>query len=220
MRVTTKVLTGVTALGLAATMTACSGDDKDKKPVGEFKTLSGNSTTVVLDPGFVSALTSLKLTPGTFGTAKIQAAGGNTDAVFPITGGNAKIYKKGAVTPYVQGQVEHDGSGLTLSAGGTTVTIKNFVIHPGNNSNLTGEVDVTTAGKTTVAAKSLKLFDLDGSTLKTPTISKAGIATLEGTTIYLSAEAAKALNGVFKTNALAGGQKVKIGTAIIKATGS
>jgi hypothetical protein len=79
---------------------------------------------------------------------------------------------------------------------------------------------VTAGGKTTVAAKSLKLFDLDGNTLQTPTISKAGVATLQGTTIYLSAEAAKALNGVFKTNALAGGQKVKIGTAIIKATGS
>jgi hypothetical protein len=218
MRVTTKVLTGVSALGLAATMTACSSSDK--KPVGEFKTLSGNSTTVVLDPGFISALTSLKLTPGTFGTAKIQKAGSDTDAVFPITGGNAKIYKKGDVTPYVQGEVDHDGSGLTLAAGGTTVTIKNFVIHPGNNSNLTGEVDVTSGGKTAVAAKSLKLFDLDGSTLKTPTISKAGIATLSGTTIYLSAEAAKALNGVFKTNALAGGQKVKIGTAVIRATGS
>ncbi|MDT4913050.1 MAG: hypothetical protein QOC66_2178 [Pseudonocardiales bacterium] len=220
MRVTTKVLSGVTALGLAATLTACSGDNKDKKPVGEFKTLTGNATTVVLDPGFVSALTSLKLTPGTFGTAKIEQQGSNTDAVFPITGGNAKIYKKGDVTPYVQGQVEHDGSGLTLAAGGTTVTLKNFVVHPGNNSNLTGEVDVATGGKTTVAAKSMKLFDLDGTTLKTPTISKAGVATLEGTTIYLSAEAAKALNGVFKTDALAGGQKVKIGTAIIRATGS
>lgn len=218
MRVTTKVLTGVTALGLAATtMTACSSSAK--KPVGQFKTLTGNTTTVVLDPGFVAALTSLKLTPGTFGTAKIQSVGGNTDAVFPITGGNAKIYKKGDVKPYVQGEVDHDGSGLTLAAGGTTVTIKNFVIHPGNNSNLTGEVDVTTGGKTTVAAKSLKLFDLDGNTLQTPTISKDGVATLQGTTIYLSAEAAKALNGVFKTNALAGGQKVKIGTAIIKATG-
>ncbi len=217
MRVTTKVLSGVTALGLAATMTACSSSDK--KPVGAFKTLTGNSTTVVLDPGFISAITSLKLTPGTFGTAKIQKDGSNTDAVFPITGGNAKIYKKGDVNPYVQGEVDHDGSGLTLAAGGTTVTIKNFVVHPGKNSNLTGEVDVTAGGKTTVAAKSLKLFDLDGSTLQTPTISSAGVATLQGTTIYLSAEAAKALNGVFKTNALAGGKKVKIGTAIIKATG-
>jgi hypothetical protein len=218
MRVTTKLLTGVTALGLAATtMTACSSSAK--KPVGQFKTLTGNTTTVVLDPGFIAALGTLKLTPGTFGTAKIQSTGGNTDAIFPITGGNAKIYKKGDVTPYVQGEVDHAGSGLTLAAGGTTVTIKDFVIHPGNNSNLTGEVDVTAGGKTTVAAKSLKLFDLDGNTLQTPTISSDGVATLQGTTIYLSAEAAKALNGVFKTNALAGGQKVKIGTAIIKATG-
>ena len=109
----------------------------------------------------------------------------------------------------------HDGSGLSLTGGATKVDLKNFVIDPGNNSKLTGEVDVD--GK--VFAKSVKLFDLDGNTLKTPTISKDGIATLTGTTVYLSSDAANALNKVFKTNALAGDMKVKIGIATIKATG-
>jgi hypothetical protein len=218
MRAMTRVLAGVAAVGMAATMTACSSDPK---PQGKFATLSGNSTTVVLDAGFLKAVTALGVAPGTFGTAKIAQSGGNTDAIFPITGGNATIYKKGDKTPYVSGQIDHQGSGLTLAAGGTTVTIKDFVVHPGNNSNLTGEVDVTAGGKTTVAAKTMKLFDLDGNTLQTPTI-KDGVATLAGTTIYLSADAAKALNGVFKLTgdkALAGDKKVKIGTAIIKATG-
>ena len=68
--------------------------------------------------------------------------------------------------------------------------------------------------------KNVRLFDLDGSTLQTPSIDKStGIATLQGTTIYLSSTAATALNGVFKTKALAGNKKVLIGTAIIKATG-
>jgi hypothetical protein len=217
MRTYQKVAAATVAVGLATSLAACSSSGGgDKKPVGQFKTLSGNSTSVVLDAGFVKALGSLKLAPGLIGTAKMA----NGTVSFPITGGNATIYKKGAVTPYVQGVIDHNGSGLSLTGGATKVDLKNFVVHPGDNSNLTGEVDVVAGGKTTVAAKSMKLFDLDGSTLKTPTISKAGIATLQGTTVYLSAEAAKALNGVFKTNALAGNMKVKVGTAIIKATGS
>jgi hypothetical protein len=212
-----KAAAAVVAAGLAGSLAACSSSGgASDKPVGQFKTLSGNSTSVVLDAGFVKALGALKLTPGLIGTAKM--ADGTVS--FPITGGSATIYKKGDVTPYVQGVIDHNGSGLSLTGGPTKVDLKNFVVHPGNNSNLTGEVDVVSAGKTTVAAKSMKLFDLDGSTLQTPTISKAGVATLQGTTVYLSADAAKALNGVFKTTALAGGMKVKVGTAIIKATGS
>ena len=209
MRAISKVLTGVTAVGLAVTMTACSSSKGSSKPVGQFKTLTGNTTTVVLDSGFLSALTSLKLTPGLIGGAKLSGA----DLSFPITGGNATIYKKGDVKPYVQGEVDHQGSGLTLKAGSTTVALKNFVIHPGNNSNLTGEVDVNG----TVFAKSAKLFDLDGSTLKTPTIDSSGVATLEGTRVLLSSDAAAALDKAFGTTAVKGG--LLVGTAIIKATG-
>ncbi len=212
MRGYQKAGAAILAIGLAGSMAACSSSGgSSKKPVGQFKTLTGNTTSVALDPGFVKALGTLKLTPGLIGTAKMSG----TTVSFPITGGNATIYKKGSVTPYVQGKIMHDGSGLSLTSGATKVDLKNFVVDPGNNSNLTGEVDVD--GK--VFAKSVKLFDLDGSTLQTPTISKAGVATLTGTTVYLSAEAAGALNKVFKTNALAGGKKVKIGIATIKATG-
>ncbi|MGI8679019.1 MAG: hypothetical protein ACR2LX_10100 [Jatrophihabitans sp.] len=227
MRGYAKVLTVVAAAALTATTAACTsspgGSDtksvSGKKPAGAFSTLTGITTTVVFDPGFVAALGTLKLTPTPFGTAKIKKVGTNTEAVFPITGGKATVYAKGDVTPYVQGEVDHDGSGLTLTAGPasspTKVTIMNFAIHPGTNSTLTGDVAID--GGTPL--HSVKLFDLDGGTLKTPTISKAGVVTLQGTTIYLSTEAANALNGVFKTNALAGGKKVKVGTAIIMATG-
>jgi hypothetical protein len=211
MRAINKALVAVTAVGLAATMTACSSSKGgDAKPVGEFKTLSGQSTTVVLDPGFLKALTTLQLTPGLIGGAKLNGA----DLSFPISGGNAKIYKKGDVTPYVQGEIDHDGSGFSLTAGSTVVKMENFVVHPGNDSNLTGQV--TAGGK---VLKDVRLFDLDGNTLKTPTISKAGVATLSGTTVYLNPDAAKTLDSVFKTKALEAG-KVKVGTAIIKATGS
>ncbi len=210
MRGFNKVLVGVAALGLAGTMAACS---KTAKPVGEFKTLTGNTTTVVPDPGFVKALTSLKVTPGLVGTAKMTSQG----FAFPITGGHVKLYKKGDHTPYVQGEIDHKGSGLSLTAGGVKVELTDFVVEPGNDSALFGNVSAN--GKSVV--KDAKLFNLDGSTLQTPTLSKAGVATLQGTTIYLSKAAADLLNKTYKITALKGGAKTgtKVGTAIISATG-
>lgn len=224
MRGYAKVLTVVAAAALAATMAACTsspgGSDtksvSGKKPAGAFTTLSGNTTAVVLDPGFLAALKTLALTPTPFGTAKIAMVGKNVEAIFPITGGNATVYAKGDVDPYVQGKIEHQGSGLTLTAGDKKVTISNFVVHPGTNSSLTGDLSIN--GGT--ALHEIKLFDLDGGTLQTPTISKSGVATLKGTTVYLSSEAADALDGVFGTDALKGGRAVKVGTAIIAATGT
>jgi hypothetical protein len=216
MRMYTKVGAAVAAVGLAATMAACSSDPK---PQGQFKTLTGNTTSVKLASSFVTAITGLGVKPSTEGTAKLNADGSTFDAVFPITGGNATIYKKGDKNPYVQGTIDHNGSGLNLAAGGTTVTLKNFVINPGKNSELTGEVDVN--GK--VFAKSVKIFDLDGSTLQTPTISSAGVATLTGTTVYVSQAAAGALNTAFKltgSKALPTGfEKIEVGVATIMATG-
>ena len=209
MRGYQKAATAVVAVGLAATTAACSSSGGDKKPVGQFKTLTGNSTSVALDAKFAAALKMLGVTPSPFGTATVSAAG---VASFPITGGNAKIYKKGDVTPYVQGKIMHDGSGLNLTAGATKVTLENFVVDPGNNSKLTG--DVLANGKSVV--KGAKLFDLDGSTLKTPTIS-GGVATLTGTKVLLSDAAAKLLNKTFKVTALKKG--FLIGVATIKATG-
>lgn len=208
MRTTTKVLAGVAAVGLAASLAACSSSGGSKKPVGQFKTLTGQTTSVALDPGFVSALGSLKLTPGLIGGAKMSG----TTVSFPITGGNATIYKKGSVKPYVQGRIEHNGSGLSLTGGGITVKLQNFVIDPGNNSKLTGQV--VAGGKT---MNNVKLFDLDGSTLKTPTISSAGVATLTGTRVLVSAGAAQLLDSTFKTTAVKGG--LLVGVATIKATG-
>ncbi|WP_375493058.1 hypothetical protein [uncultured Jatrophihabitans sp.] len=177
--------------------------------MGAFKTLTGQSTSVALDAGFVSALKSLKVTPSPYGTATVSTAG---VASFPITGGNATIYKKGAVTPYVQGTIDHNGSGLNLTAGSTKVTIDDFVVHPGNNSSLTGNVLVN--GKQ--AAANAPLFVLDGSTLKTPTLS-GGVATLTGTRVLLSSTAAGLLNKTFGVTAIK--PNLLIGVATIKATG-
>lgn len=196
--------TTVLAFGVAA----CGSDDKSSssssssskpkaaaKPLAEIPSLTGETTAVKLDKGFVDALTSLKVTPAPVGDARITSTG---SAVFPITGGNVKYYKPGSVSPYVQGEVDHDGSGLSLTAGGTKVDLENFVVDPGK-SMLTGKVSVN--GK--VAAPSAPLFFLDGSTLKPLAVKKSNnTAVLEGTTVKLTQEAADLLNKTFKIDAL------------------
>lgn len=166
----------------------------DTKPVADLKDLSkGKMTEVTLDPGFVAGLTSLKLTPSPIGTAKISTDG---VASFPITGGNVTVYKPGAVTPYIQGKIQHAGSGLQLVGGGKTVKLEDFIVDPGT-STLTGKVTVD--GQ--VAFPAAPLFFLDGRTLK-PVSMQGTDAIVEGTTVSLTKEAATALNGVFGTTAL------------------
>src|SRR6476469_10443531 len=92
------------------------------KPVAAIDSLTGEDTQVTLDQGFVDALTQLKLTPGTVGTATLKSGA----LSFPITGGNVTVFKPGTVSPYVIGQLHHDTSGLTLTAGDTTVKLSNF----------------------------------------------------------------------------------------------
>ena len=106
----------------------------------------------------MKALGSLKLTPAPVGNAQISKAG---VASFPITGGNVTYYTPGTESPYVQGMIDHDGSGLSLTGGGKTVELTDFEVDPGK-SVLTGKVTVD--GK--VAAESAPLFFLDGRTLK------------------------------------------------------
>jgi hypothetical protein len=165
MGIITKTVAGFAAagaivLGLAACGSSSGGGGDSSsssapKPAAEVDSLTGKSTAVKLDAGFVSALTTLGLTPGVTGTATL--ADGSVS--FPITGGNVKYYTPGTVTPYVQGIINHDGSGLSLTAGATAVTLENFTINPGT-SKLYGDVAVNGA----VAVKQAYLFNLDGST--------------------------------------------------------
>src|SRR3954454_5851280 len=199
-------LAATSALALGAA--ACGSDDSSSssssssstaanpKPVADIASLSGRLTAVTLDAGFVSALKSLKVTPAPVGKASISSAG---VASFPITGGNVTYYKPGSIRPFVQGEIDHAGSGLSLTGGGKVVKLTNFVVDPGK-SVLTGKVSVD--GK--VAAPSAPLFFLDGRTLK-PLQTKGDTAVLEGTTVKLKDESAQLLNKTFGTDALKGG---------------
>ena len=207
----------VATTGLSAA--ACGSDDEAgsnaataarpaPKPVAAVDSLTGNDTQVTLDQGFVDALTALKLTPGTVGTARL-AEGALT---FPVTGGNVSVFKPGPVPNYVVGQIQHEGSGLSLAAGGTKVELTNLNVDPGV-SRVYG--DVTVNGKTAVT--SAYLFKLDGRTLK-PLSTGSGTATLEGTKVEISPVAAPLLNQTFKTDAVKPGLLVGIAKITVNTT--
>ena len=199
--------TAVLSLGLALTLglAACGSNDETvgqepgaaATPVAQIDALTGVQTAVTLDPAFLEGLTALQLTPATLGGATLEGA----VIAFPITGGNVTYYDPASgVTPYVQGLINHDNSGLQLTgANGVVVKLENFVVNP-ETSILSGKVTVDDE----VFAESADLFFLDGSTLNPLAEgTEPGTAVLEGTTVSLTMTAADALNSVFETTALA-----------------
>lgn len=175
------------------------------KPVAAIEALTGESTAIKLDQGFVDALTTLKLTPGVVGDATL--ADGSLS--FPITGGNVTVYKPGTVSPYVIGQIQHVSSGLSLTAGETKVELTNLNVDPGV-SRVYGDVVVN--GK--VAAESAYLFQLDGRTLQ-PLAAEGSTATLTGTEVKISPDAAGLLNETFMTDAVKPGLLVGVATITV-----
>ena len=217
---TKRTLAALAMAALVATpLAACSSSDSDSstassssssstsapKPVASIEALQGETTAIALDNGFTDALTSLKLTPGVVGTAKLE----DGSLIFPITGGNVTVFKPGEVSPYVIGQIQHEGSGLSLTAGDTKVELTNFNVDPGV-SRVYG--DVTVNGK--VAVTSAFLFQLDGRTLE-PLKTEGSNAILTGTKVEISEDAAPLLNETFKTDAVMPGLLVGIATITV-----
>jgi len=200
---------------LSFAVTACGSDDSSSdsssppEPVAQIDPVTGVDTQVTLDAGFVEALTALKVAPGPVGDATISNDG---VAAFPITGGDVTYYDpQSDYRPFVQGTLMHDGSGLSLTAGKTKVELTDFVIDPAT-SELTGTVSVN--GKE--AATDALLFDLDGSTLKPLISNPDGSATLEGTTVKLSDDAAALLNDTFGIKDLKGGLVIGVSAITVK----
>ncbi len=165
--------------------------------------LTGVGTTVNLDPATLMALTSLGVKPTPYGTAKLSG----TAITFPITDGYAEIHSNHSHTPgWIEGSIEHGGSGLTLTKGSTVVTASDFVVEPGNSM-----LYATIGGKPDVP-----LLFLDGAAVK---VSMAnGDVVLDGTKAELTAAAASALNMAFGTTALKAG--IELGTVHLVAAGA
>jgi hypothetical protein len=194
-------LAAVAALPLAAcssssdestSSSSSSSETQIAKPIARVNALSGDTTAVALDAGFTDALTSLGLTPGVVGDAELT----DGSLVFPITGGNVTVFDKTEAKPYVIGQIQHEGSGFSLTAGDTEVEITNLNVDPGA-SRVYGDVAVN--GKTAVT--SAFIFQLRGASLK-PLQTEGDTAILEGTKVFVSPVAAGLLNDTFGTDAV------------------
>jgi hypothetical protein len=155
--------------------------------------LAGGETKVYLSSGFVSALSSLGVTPGAVGPASLYKG----VATCPVTVGIADL-----TNTYVD--LGHVG-GLSLTAGSTKVTLVNFQIEalPGSHAYISGIVTVNGA-----IVGRIPLFDLAVGNVYQPNKESLSI---QNVTVTLDATAASALNSVFKVSAFAGG--FGIGTA-------
>ena len=194
-RLSVIALCGALALG-----TAACGDDGEssgsaapsqnpKDTVTAIPALTGEGTSVTLDAGTAAALKSLGVALAPAGSATFDAA--TSTITFPITSGYAEIHSDQSRQPgYILGSIQHAGSGFTLSAGTTKVTLSDFVVDPGN-SMLYG----TVGGQPKVP-----LLFLDGTNVKVST--EGANVVLQGTVAKLTQTAAGALNGAFKTSAI------------------
>jgi hypothetical protein len=208
MRLARLATTGLVAGGLVFGAVACGGSSTGSSssggsssapapaattpaPQAAIASLKGVDTAVAVDPSVLKALTSLGVKPTPTGTGKLTMQYGPT-LDFPITGGNVKVYDKTQVTPYVQGIIHHDGSGLQFSGAGKTLTVQNFDVDPGT-SMLTAEVKEMGNAR-------VPLFFLDGSNLAI-SMDAAGHAKLDGTKVELTETAAGALNKTFGVTA-------------------
>ena len=208
MRKFYKMTVGIATAGLlVAGLAACAptaetpsespsaSEEAAPEPIASIPALDGVDTQVTLDAGFVEALGTLGLTPGVLGTATLSDAG---VLAFPITGGNVDYYDpEASYRPYVQGEIDHDGSGISLTAGDTVVELTDFRIDPGT-SQLFGTV--TANGEK--VGDDIYIFNLDGSTLNPLATDADGNAVLEGTTVLVSPDAAGLLNSTFGTDAV------------------
>jgi hypothetical protein len=158
-------------------------------------------TSVKLDPIFVGALTSLKVTPSAIGYAHLR----DGVASFPVTDGDFDFGT-------AKGEITHAG-GLKLTAGTTVVELRDFNIDTsGAKAVLTGKV----IANDNFAAR-ITLFDLALPALTLPLATPPrGWSSLKvpGVKVTLNAGAAAALNGVFNVTAFTGG--IPIGEATVK----
>ncbi|MGT2426713.1 hypothetical protein [Amnibacterium kyonggiense] len=204
------LLIGAGAVGSAFVAPANAATSTIPAPTAQIPVVSGKTTQVALDAGFLKALTTLKLTPGVIGGATLSKSGTLT---FPITGGFIDYWSPSLhYRPYVQGNLLHEGSGISLTAGGKKVSLEDFVIHPGNDSYISGTVLLN--GKT--VGTNVDIFRLDGSTLNPVTQDSSGDYVLKGTTVYVSDDAAALLNKTYGTTAVTGSLKVGIATLTVK----
>jgi PEP-CTERM motif len=145
----------------------------------------GGVTSVTLTSA--PTLTSVGVTVGTLGSAQFSPGSAGTPLVyFPVTGGSLN-------TATFAGSIEHAGSGLSLSSGGTTLNLTDFVIDT---------VALTLTGQAAVGGSALGAVPLFNLSFGSDPVSPFNLA--------LTSAAAGALTTIFGLPNLTG---FTIGTA-------
>jgi hypothetical protein len=198
----------VLALGLV--VAGCNFSKTGAEPanapdmVTVLPSIGGQTTSVDVDPGTASTLTSLGVSLHPTGSASRQGS----VLTFPITSGYAEIHSRHDVAPgWIDGSLAHAGSGLDLVGNGATVHLSDFVVDPGH-SMLTATVN----GKIGVP-----LLLLDGTKV-TETVNDVGQVVLAGTVAKLTQTAATTLDRAFSTPAITAG--LPLGTVEVVASGT
>lgn len=175
------------ALALAPSAFAQGGSDTVQLANGE--------TSLHLNGATAGVLTDNGVSVAPIGSA--DATGTRVD--FPITAGNI-VPNTGA------GSYLHNGSGLRLSAGGTRVDLRNFV------------VDSRTGGVTAaVGGNRVKILDLDTSDAVVIRRGPGRVSTwIVRVEADLSAQAARALNAAFDTDLFSAG--INLGRVDVKSS--
>jgi len=197
MRITSRLSVAAPIVALAMVLSA------NNVFAQKTTTIEGGRTTVALSSGFVSALGSLGVTPGTVSPTHLR----NGTVNFPVTGGAIDLDTAAS-------QILHSG-GLTLVAGQTRVTLQSFIIDTTSAPVITGLVSVD--GK---LLGRLPLFDLAlprGITL--PLKPYDGQIILKGVGVSLDSAAAGALNSVFHVTAFKGGFGIGTAKVVIDLSG-
>lgn len=112
----------------------------------------------------------------------------------------------------MRGRVEHDGSGLSFTAGSVKITLLDFAIHL-DDATVHGDIEAN--GK--ALAKDVRMLRLDLDPLKTPTIDGGGVVTLAGPRVRITSALATALNGAFHVRSFA--SETLVGIMTSKLTG-
>lgn len=193
------LVAAVTAVTLAAASATLAA------PTGQVR---GGATSVVLDHDFLSALQTLGVTVAPEQSARVRGR----VAVFPIPAGALDLES-------LAGEVFHSG-GLSLQAGGTTVSLLGFTIDTTSLAfdNAAPDQPVLT-GLVVVNGDvlgRLPLFDLALNQL--PKVTRAGRVVIRHVDVTLTGGAAAALNGVFGINDLVEGLiigKAKVRTRLL-----
>jgi len=211
MRLSTRRITAIGIAGLTAVSGAAfagplalAGAGTGRDTVTTIPALTGVGTTLTLNAATAAALTGLGVTVAPEGSATVSGSA----VTFPITSGYVEIHSNHHHFPgYIEGSIQHYGSGLTLTAGSTKVTLSDFVVDPGA-SNLYASVNGV-PDKT-------PLLQLDGRKVA---VSKdgSGNVVLDGTVANLTDGAATALDSAFGTQAIKGG--TPLGTVHLVAKG-